>query len=398
MQEKLIIFLPADNTHSLEWVVLDDSATVKAVVTGGDFAEVKAQVADREVIAVVPAQDVLLISLSLPKMSRAKLSQAVPFALEDKLIEDVEQMHFAIAEQHANSELPVAVVSKDNMQDWLASFAEMHIVPDVILPSVFALPFDENNWQVIVDDVAIVRTGVSSGFACDAINLDQMLSLALNEAKPEEIVLTHVEGASVSLDLPVPVTVNVLTKDELLAEMAKTVVLGAGVNLLQGEFVNKKSKRMPKMSNLIKSTGYLFIFWLFLLLAYPVVSYVMLKRATGNVHDEIAMIYKKHFPTAKHVIAPKQRLQQKLAKVQSSLSENQFLQILSGIGVGLKKSPDVVLKRVDYQGNLASVEVSARSSDLITNFVKALGRQGFNVKEQSADLSEAGVTATLRVE
>ena len=54
-----------------EWVALDKNSQ------------------DAETIAIVPAQDVLLTTAELPKLSRQRLMLALPFALEEQLIDDV---------------------------------------------------------------------------------------------------------------------------------------------------------------------------------------------------------------------------------------------------------------------------------------------------------------------
>ena len=61
-------------------------------------------------LVLVPGTDVLLAEPVLPLKSGAKLAQVVPFALEEQLAADVEDLHFAVGKREARPVTPVAVV------------------------------------------------------------------------------------------------------------------------------------------------------------------------------------------------------------------------------------------------------------------------------------------------
>ena len=54
-----------------------------------------------KVIVLAPATQILLAEPDLPPGSGAKLARAVPFALEEQLTEDVDQLSFAIGRRRA---------------------------------------------------------------------------------------------------------------------------------------------------------------------------------------------------------------------------------------------------------------------------------------------------------
>ena len=61
----------------------------------GDAAALAEAALDRINIVIVPSEDVLVTTVTLPKMNRSRLLQAIPYALEEQVIEDVDTMHFA---------------------------------------------------------------------------------------------------------------------------------------------------------------------------------------------------------------------------------------------------------------------------------------------------------------
>ena len=50
----------------------------------------------------------------------AKLAAALPFALEEFLADDVDELHFAPGTRRSNGRVPVCVVNRQLMSDWLS--------------------------------------------------------------------------------------------------------------------------------------------------------------------------------------------------------------------------------------------------------------------------------------
>lgn len=399
--QKLVILLHADDLARPSFAVVDDAGQVVQAVVRGDAALLAEAGKDRIAIVIVPSEDVLLTSVTLPKMNRSRLLQALPYALEEQIIEDVETMHFAAGEYHADTELPVIVTARTKMQEWMTLLQSFGITPDSMIPGIFALPYSESVRHGCVNDVAAVRTGTAAGFACDKTNLEEMLTLAVSaaESAPQEIELMSLH-ASLSLTLPVSVRQSQVSAEQMLEKMALQAISTQSVNLLQGDFQNKKSRGfgMPKMTNLLKVAAYLGMAWIAIAFLYPVVSFTILDQRAKDIKTQIAAIYKKEFPNASSIVAPKDRMQQKLNKLSSGVGDNHLLMMLANIGKGLSQASGVTLKRMDFQNNMMTLEISAASSDVFSNFTDVLSQQGLRVKQQNANLSGARVTATLEIE
>ncbi len=283
--QKLVILLHANDTGHADWAIVNDAGEVSQVVMKGEVAALAEAALDRINIVIIPSEDVLVTTVTLPKMNRSRLLQAIPYALEEQVIEDVDTMHFAAGEYHANEALPVIVVSRTKMTEWMTLLQSFNIKADVMIPGIFALPTAENHWYAQVNDVAIVRTDLVNGFACDQKNLAEMLELAFESAahKPQEIEVLSSQHTPLSLTLPVKLTETNATAEAQFEIMARQAVKEAPVNLLQGEFQNKKARGMPKMTSLVRTAAYLGIALLALLFLYPVVSFIILdQRAKKN--------------------------------------------------------------------------------------------------------------------
>ena len=115
----------------------------------------------RHLIALAPAAQVLLAAPELPPGSGAKLLRAVPFALEEYLTEDIDQLHFAVGRRDASATTPVAVVSRAAMQAWSAMLAAAGIEASTLYADMSLLP--NNPTQTVLwleqDRLAVRRPG-----------------------------------------------------------------------------------------------------------------------------------------------------------------------------------------------------------------------------------------------
>ena len=103
---------------------MDGSGARRGNVQSGPLDLAAAAAAGRKVIVLVPGTDALLAEPVLPVKSGAKLAQVVPFALEEHLAADVEDLHFAVGKRDARPGTPVAVVSHARMEAWQALLAD----------------------------------------------------------------------------------------------------------------------------------------------------------------------------------------------------------------------------------------------------------------------------------
>ncbi len=398
MQEQLIIFLHTYDSTRPSWVVMEADSSIKQCIRHGNPDELTFAAAEKEIIVLVPAEDVLLTVAKLPKMSRARFSQALPYALEEQLTSDIDKLHFAHGETQADGELPVAVASIDKMQEWITLLQSWQIQADVLSPVSLALPFDSTTWHVVNNEMAIVRTGLYQGFACDKINLNPLLNMALTSATliPEGVHVHHYthETSAEPLLIQTKSTEDFNPPDAYLTDLARHVSQSPTINLLQGPYRVKKAK-FPRRVKIWRATAYLAIAWVLLLFFYPTVSYFILRARVNNMETQIAQIYKRHFPQSSNIVAPKLRMEEKLQKLNTQIGENKFLLSIGLIGKGMLDTPSIKLKHLEFQNNELILELTAGSSDDIAKFTDYLTQRGLNVKQQNANLTGARISATL---
>ena len=88
-------------------------------VRRGSLSELAAQVTGARFLLIAPGEAITLHRVPLPSRKRSTWARAVPYALEDQVVEDIETLHFALGSTPESDHLPVAVVNRDALRGWL---------------------------------------------------------------------------------------------------------------------------------------------------------------------------------------------------------------------------------------------------------------------------------------
>lgn len=376
---RILIYLHATQSPQMSWVMLDEHNKILESVYQGNIDEFKNPANDAEVFVIVPSQDIILSEVTLPKLSKQRLLQAIPFALEEHLIDDVETLHFAWKDYLANKTLPVAIVSHVKMTEWLDFLKTLNVTPQAFIPSVFLLSNDSPNWHVNTSQgECLVRTGEYKGFACEEENLEVLLDLKLaEEPQDQTISFTH----------------SHLPMQQLLENNITQITTISFINLLQHRYQPKpKATKIKKIWQLAGLSG---IACILLILLTDIVSLFILQHKSHALETQINTIYQRNFPQAKTLVAPKERMTDKLRRLSSSSHQNNFLLLLAKLAKSLKEAPGVRIQNLEFRDQQLTLETTSASFDNLDGFTKSLSGQMLSVKQQNSAAEGSQVKATL---
>jgi general secretion pathway protein L len=254
MSDWLLIRLPRVPEQAATWLVVDARGAPLGPPQSGPLSLAVPRIAGRRVCALVPGADVLLAQPEVPVRAGAKLAQLVPFALEEHLAEDIDDLHFAIGKRPADSSrVPVAVVARALLDEWLSTLRAGGIEPDVVYADSDLLP--QNPGQAVAlleEDGVYVRPPGGSPVTLPADALAEALQIAQAGATASGAVgLIFYTGAaewqqhSAQVEAARPqfdgIKVQLLTGGPL-ALFAQQLPSAAAINLLQGAYVPTSSR------------------------------------------------------------------------------------------------------------------------------------------------------------
>jgi len=135
-----------------------------------EYVVIRLAAEDQAVQWLVPAVEMLTTTVLIPARSNSKVKAALPFALEENLAEDVENLHFAAGERQENGRLPVSVVAKEKMDAWLKRLRDEDIEPSIITPDNHGLAKIPGTLSVLVDDdIVMFNDGADTDFVMQNI-------------------------------------------------------------------------------------------------------------------------------------------------------------------------------------------------------------------------------------
>lgn len=349
---------------------------------------------------IVPGCWITMHMALIPETASGRLAQVVPYALEDYVIDDIEDLHFAFDKFTADKLLPVAVVRNSQMQHWQTILQNIKITADKLLPDYLALPLELGTWQIyLYQDSALIRFNAHLGTTISIKQLPQFLNLKLEEAfiKPTAIHIAY-DAHNVQYN-------RALLNDTVVActhapqPIAATEFFATGLktspalNLLQGLFSKNQS---GNQSRLWRWCGYVAAACALAWAAGSVAQYIMLNKQLTTVQQQVATAYHQVFPN-QAVVNPEARIQEVVNDAISARAGGKFLSVLGITGEQLQKQHDVTLNSLNFEGNSIILGVQSASFEHLSALTKALQAQQLQVTQSNAHTTSDGVTAQLTI-
>ncbi len=396
MPETLIVRI-GENAQVRDWITLDEQGQVSSEAHPGEPDSTVCQQA-QYVVVLVPAEDVRLCEATVPVRNRQRVLQAIPYALEEQLAEDVESLHFAIGPLQETGEYPVAAVSKQRIEAWLAALASLQLTPDEMVCEIQVLPLEAGSWSLLVDgDRALVRSSAQAGFATDTSTVSTLFELyAGQETAPERV---QIYGDTV-IDLGV-VDVDMDTGGlSALQLMAGDWKQKTAINLLQGKYSQKED--IKQLLSPWRATAALLAAGLVLALVSVGVDSYRLSSQQEALSAQIEQLYKETFPKDKRVVNARAQMEQHLKRLQlqSGTSQTDFIALLGETGNVLKRTKGVEISAASFRDGRLDLELAVDNLQILDKLKQELVASGRLQAEIQSATTEAGqkVKSRLRVE
>lgn len=372
-------------------------------LAAGSLGEAAAAIGRGRVTVLVPGQEVLLLSAKLPKGSRQRIAQAIPFAVEEDYVSDAEDLHFGQGARNAAGRLALALVATDRMDDWLATLRGAGIDdPQALVPDVLAAPFHPGGWTIVVDgNLALVRTALQQGFAVDLDNLEAILRSELALLPAAEPLTLHLYdlpglGTLVGADFS-PHILEERPMESVLAVLAAAVDDKTAINLLQGPY-----NRHAQWGNLWAQWRLPVALLLLLLLlrgGLLVQEYFALRNESGRLSQQIEKVYRDQFPEAKKVVNPKAQMEQQLVALRGQGSGGgAFLGQVGKITPVLLAAPGFSLQSLRYADGRLDLSFLVGSLQGLDELkAKLSGLAGLEVEIRTASAKGDSVEARMQI-
>nr|VFK39453.1 MAG: general secretion pathway protein L [Candidatus Kentron sp. SD]VFK43678.1 MAG: general secretion pathway protein L [Candidatus Kentron sp. SD]VFK79254.1 MAG: general secretion pathway protein L [Candidatus Kentron sp. SD] len=402
IDDQLFIQLYPDNEQEITWLRRGKGEGASIPRTGR-LADLSEQAADCRVIVFAPAGDVVLLMADVPPMSRQRMSMAIPFALEDDLITDIDSLHFAFAKRSEGEFTPVAVVADDLMSTWLSRLQQANIQPDILIPETLALPLIPDGWSILIDTQGgLVRSGVLSGFAMEPSNLATIVQGALDreEEFPRQIHVLHRagEGASgISLLKSLCCEVTEESPSDRLQILGAHFDEKRVINLLQGKY--SRESGIKQIWRAWRIPLALAMIWFSVWIAGTLFDMARLSEQSRMLDNEIQTAYREVFPEARNMQNLRIRMQRDLDRSRNTGARKTigFLDILGGIGVHLGSEPNIQLTNIHFRSGKLELRMEIDDLQAFDKIKARLDRADLAVEVLSVTSRGNTVTAHIKI-
>jgi len=309
-----------------------------------------------------PAAETVLTTARLPTRSPRKIVQALPYALEDRLLGDPDSLHFAWRPE-ADGQLSVAVTARQRVKAWISELNASGLRPVALCPATLLVPWAEEHWSLaFLGSEVLVRTGAVAGFVCPLTGTQPppLLVTALQEAArhphpPSALVVFHAApGFSAGhwsgiLGLPV--------RTESRSLWERQADSHAPLNLLQGQY--ERRTELAETLRPYRIALVLASLWLISSFALDVVDWWQLRRDYSALRQSMTQILQTSFPETRTILDPAAQMQkavdQLLAK--GGQGDQELLPMLAKMTTAMQTEPRARLRSLRYSDKALTLEL-----------------------------------------
>jgi len=385
----------ADNYY--EWRLTGQASDT---VANGDAESLRdACPAGASVVLLAPAEMVNL-SLQLFDESEKKVfAKTLPYAMEDDLVENIEDLHFSFGEVAGNT-VAVAVVKHALIRAWLAELSQYGLEVQQILPELCLLPWQAGSWVLMVDgDRWLLRNGQFEGFALERETALLAMQLLANESEvlPESIRVYVAEKDRETLRADMPDMLSSLlqwgegTYWDVLADHYGQ---HAQINLLQGDYA--RSLPWKDWWQQWRAVAAVVAAAVTLQLVFNVIEMKSLERQNLELRAQIEQSYRQAIPLGK-VIEPERQLRRQVNAMKGDDSAG-FVALLDKMAP-LLAAEEFELQSLNYNGKQSEVRLTilAPSFKDVEDLRTKIEEQGLSAEMTGSNAVGDKTRARLRI-
>lgn len=156
--------------HPLVWALVDNRGRVSDRGEITSLENYRLPKGVQQVIGVIPGRHVACHTVDIPGKKKSHVEAALPFALEDRLTDDVENLHFQLVHWTPGEAARAAVVSADLLQRYIDTFEVSGILFSAVVADYFLLPMHRDSdltVSTIDENTFTVRRGNDAGLELD---------------------------------------------------------------------------------------------------------------------------------------------------------------------------------------------------------------------------------------
>jgi general secretion pathway protein L len=411
MADWLLIRLPRTPEQPATWLTVDPRGNPSGPPQSGPLSLAAPRAVGRRICVLVPGTDVLLAEPEVPMKAGTKLQQVVPYALEEQLADDIDDLHFAIGKRAADSaRTPVAVIRRSLMDEWLTSLKSSGLEPESMYTESDLLP--QNPGQAVAlmeEDVVVVRPPLGSPVTLPVEALGEALEIAQQQGSPE-LAATGVRGLvlytgaaewhqhSAKIEALRErfdgIKIQLLSAGPL-ALFAQQLPIVTPINLLQGPYTPTTTRTVGWKS--WRVAAILLASLVGLHVAGKAAELTALKRNEHTLDDSIGQTFRQAMPGERSTLDARRRMEQKLAAAQNGGGSGGLLPALQALVQARSVAPGATLQALSFRQGTIEMKIAAKDASTLDHVSQSLRSNGWQADLTSGNTTSSGYEGRIQI-
>jgi general secretion pathway protein L len=400
MTESLIIHLR--DGASPRWLVSNEDGHVIVNAVSGELAQATAMATARRVVVILPASEALVTDSEAPARNAAKLAQVIPYALEERVADEIENLHFALGDRDpVSGRVPVVVIERARLESRLAELRAAGLEPSALYSEASLLPATPGQIVALLDgDSLTLRAAEGAPAVMPALSIGDAFEMALAaqpaaveglEAAQPGLLLyaghdewqAHQNEVDAWRDRFTGVKVQLLPSGPL-SVLAPAAASGDAINLLQGPYTIKSSSEMRWQSWRVAAVLAGVLFTLHLGARYFELQ--RLRKAEATIDASIQQAFQSAMPGQQNSGNARRRVAQRLDEIRGGGGGGALLPALAALASARSAAPTTTIEGINFRDGVVNLRViapDAASLDAIGQQLKAANWQA-DIKDLTA--------------
>lgn len=368
----MILYFHVNTPH--EWVLLDRHGEV---VDGGastalDVISLPKRL--NQLVGVVPGTLVTVHNVELSARTRGKALAAIPYALEERLATDVDQLAFTLLDWKPGERATVSVVERSYVESLEREFTMLSWNVTALVPEFLLAPLHHQAQFTLAklpDGSFVLRSGECNGMVFDDNALEYWWS---------------------SLDDPnCAIAVNDIDVARQLIELGGTAISEWDIGKTFSEWLVHGQTPIDRI-NIVrdlrtqtapdKSTGFYRVAIALLCLGLVTKAGVdlyenyLLHQQDNQIDQEIVQIFQQTFPEVKRIVNPRLQMEQRIKTLKAGTVEaGQFQMLLSSVAQALPQAR-ATLEEITFRDHTLLITCTTENFAVLDELKKYFARDG----------------------
>lgn len=412
MADILLIHFSPDSPATASWSLVNNMGELTSMVSQGDLSDAAVVAEKHKTVVLLDNTSIYIGSVQLPIKNRQKLMRAIPFAVEEQIADEIDDLHFVAGKPLQDASIPVAAIKKATLDSIIDIMNQVGIEPVAIIPDTLCLTANnDGQWAILLHgEQANLQLNTFNGSEFDRDTLQIIIASLLQQEDlptPEKIILFTKDGEAE--DDTIRDLIEFLPDNiELIKVSYNThpLVIYCGqynnampLNLLQEAYKPKRKDNIEwKRWRLAASLA---VIWIVLGLGSTGAEYYDLKDKNKELRTQIEKIYKSAFPKSKKIINARVQMEQKLKELKGGGSTSEgtsMIALLTNSASALSSEKGINLQTISYRNNKIDLELTGTNLQAIESLNKKINQTPLKSEIVSSSSEKDQVKGSIRIQ